>query len=215
MNETIIFSIGIFAQILFSSRLIVQWLKSEKAGKVLSPTLFWQLSLLASCTLIIYGVLRKDVVIILGQAVSYYIYIRNLRLKREWKKFSLPVRILGLVLPPVAFALLLMTEHYNLNDILFNASIPAPVLYWGGVGQIIFTFRFVYQWLVSERKNKSVLPIGFWIISLIGSLLMISYFIIRLDYVLIIGHLFGITVYTRNIMIWLNERKEQSELDSK
>jgi lipid-A-disaccharide synthase-like uncharacterized protein len=100
-----------------------------------------------------------------------------------------------------------MTEQYNLQDILFNASIPAPVLYWGGVGQIIFTFRFVYQWLVSEQKNQSVLPIGFWLISLTGSIIMISYFIIRLDYVLIIGHLFGIAVYLRNIMLWLKERK--------
>ena len=214
MNESIIFSIGIFAQILFSSRLLVQWLKSEKAGKVLSPTLFWQLSLLASCTLIIYGVLRKDIVIILGQAVSYYIYIRNLRLKREWLKFSFPIRVIALVLPPLAFTLLLMTEHYSLEEILFNASIPAPVLYWGGVGQVIFTFRFVYQWLVSESKHKSVLPIGFWIISFAGSLLMISYFIIRLDYVLIIGHLFGITVYTRNIMIWIKQRKTELEVQS-
>ena len=211
MNEWLIFSIGIFAQILFSSRLLVQWIKSEKAGKVLSPTLFWQLSLLASCTLIIYGVLRKDIVIILGQAVSYYIYIRNLRLKREWLKFSLPLRVFALVLPPLGFTLLLMTEQYNLQDILFNASIPAPVLYWGGVGQIIFTFRFVYQWLVSEKKNKSVLPIGFWLISLTGSVIMISYFIIRLDFVLIIGHMFGIAVYSRNIMIWLRERKENLE----
>ena len=207
MNEWVIFSIGIFAQILFSSRLLVQWLKSEKAGKVLSPTLFWQLSLLASCTLIIYGVLRKDIVIILGQAVSYYIYIRNLRLKREWLKFSLPVRVLALILPPVAFTMLLSTDQYDLNGILFNASIPEPVLYWGGIGQIIFTFRFVYQWLISERKHQSILPIGFWLISLTGSLIMISYFIIRLDYVLIIGHLFGITVYSRNIMLWLRERK--------
>lgn len=207
MNEWVIYSIGFVAQILFSSRLLVQWIKSEKAGKVLSPTLFWKLSLLASCTLIVYGVLRQDIVIILGQAVSYYIYIRNLRLKREWFKFSLPLRIIALVLPPLAFTLLLMTEQYSLQGILFNASIPAPVLYWGGVGQIIFTFRFVYQWLVSEKKNQSVLPIGFWLISLTGSLIMISYFIIRLDYVLIIGHVFGITVYTRNIMLWMKERK--------
>lgn len=209
MNDWIVFSIGIFAQILFSSRLLVQWLKSEKAGKVLSPTLFWQLSLLASCTLIIYGILRKDIVIILGQAVSYYIYIRNLRLKREWRKISSVVRIAALFLPPLSFGILLMTKEYNLQDILFNASIPAPVLYWGGLGQVIFTFRFIYQWIISERKSKSILPIGFWIISLVGSLLMISYFIIRLDYVLIIGHIFGITVYARNVMIWAKEKKSE------
>jgi len=208
MNEWVIYAIGFFAQILFLSRLLVQWIKSERAGRVLSPTLFWKLSLLASCTLIVYGVLRKDIVIILGQAISYYIYIRNLRLKREWLKFSLAIRILALVLPPLAFTLLLMTEQYNLKDILFNASIPAPVLYWGGVGQVIFTFRFVYQWLVSEQKSQSILPIGFWLISLVGSLIMISYFIIRLDYVLIIGHVFGITVYSRNIMLWIKEKRD-------
>lgn len=214
MNEGIVFSIGIFAQILFSSRLLVQWIKSEKAGKVLSPTLFWQLSLLASCSLIIYGVLRKDVVIILGQAVSYYIYIRNLRLKKEWRKFSLPIRFFALVLPPLGFTLLLTTEQFSWEEILFNASIPGPILFWGGVGQVIFTSRFVYQWVVSESKHKSVLPIGFWIISFTGSLFMIGYFIIRLDYPLIIGHLFGLTVYTRNIMIWLKEKKTRIKTES-
>ncbi|MBT8196461.1 MAG: lipid-A-disaccharide synthase N-terminal domain-containing protein, partial [Bacteroidia bacterium] len=112
MNDSVIYAIGFIAQILFSSRLLVQWIKSEKAGKVLSPTLFWKLSLLASCTLIVYGVLRQDIVIILGQAVSYYNYIRNLRLKREWLKFSFNVRFIALVLPPLSFALLIMTEQY-------------------------------------------------------------------------------------------------------
>ena len=48
MNPYLVFLIGIAAQILFSGRLLVQWIASERAKKVLSPTLFWQMSMAAS-----------------------------------------------------------------------------------------------------------------------------------------------------------------------
>ena len=76
MSDAYIYGVGFLAQGLFSARLIVQWIKSEKAGKSLSPTLFWQLSILASWMLFLYGLLRNDFAILLGQVISYFIYIR-------------------------------------------------------------------------------------------------------------------------------------------
>ena len=77
MNNWIVYSIGFLAQLLFSSRLLVQWVISEKNKKVLTPSTFWTLSLLASFLLFVYGYLRDDFAIMLGQAITYFIYIRT------------------------------------------------------------------------------------------------------------------------------------------
>ena len=77
MSDWIIYSIGFLAQILFSSRLVIQWITSEKHKRVVTPSLFWVLSLIASFLLFIYGYLRLDFAIMLGQALTYFIYIRE------------------------------------------------------------------------------------------------------------------------------------------
>ena len=90
MKSWLVISIGTIAQILFSSRLILQWLLSEKHKKILTPVLFWEFSLLASFLLFVYGYLRNDFAIMLGQTITYYIYIRNIQLQNQWKKIVLP-----------------------------------------------------------------------------------------------------------------------------
>ncbi|MDD4008677.1 MAG: lipid-A-disaccharide synthase N-terminal domain-containing protein, partial [Fermentimonas sp.] len=70
-----VYAVGFLAQIFFSARILYQWFASEKAGKVLSPPAFWVFSILGSFLLFIYGVLRSDFAIILGQFISYYIYL--------------------------------------------------------------------------------------------------------------------------------------------
>ena len=92
MSNWIIYSIGFLAQILFSSRLVIQWITSEKQKRVITPTLFWTLSLLASFLLFIYGYFRDDFAIMLGQGLTYFIYIRNLQLQNQWKRFHIIMR---------------------------------------------------------------------------------------------------------------------------
>ena len=87
-----IYVIGFLAQVCFSGRLLFQWILSEKEKRVVSPSIFWLLSLLGSYLLFFYGWLRHDFAIILGQFISYYIYIWNLHIKRQWKPIPLPVR---------------------------------------------------------------------------------------------------------------------------
>ena len=198
MTEWIIYSIGFLAQILFSSRLIIQWITSEKQRKVITPTTFWTLSLIASFLLFIYGYLRLDFAIMLGQSLTYFIYIRNLQLQGQWEKFPVIIRYL-LFLVPIG----IVVFYYNNNkidiELLFkNEAIPMWLLILGVVAQIIFTLRFVYQWIHSEKYKKSTLPMGFWVLSLIGAFLILSYAIIRKDPVLFVGHLFGLVIYARN-----------------
>ena len=86
MSNWLIYTIGFTAQILFSARLFIQWFLSEKNKRIITPSLFWKLSLLASFLLFVYGYLRDDFAIMLGQSLTYFIYVRNLHLQGEWQK---------------------------------------------------------------------------------------------------------------------------------
>src|SRR3954469_25997032 len=110
MRYYMILSLGFFAQLLFASRMVVQWIQSERAGKIISPTVFWQTSLLASFLLMLYGILRHDGVIIGGQLLSYFIYIRNLQLKNEWKIFPVALRVVIVFLPMVALTTFIYSD---------------------------------------------------------------------------------------------------------
>ncbi|QHG64691.1 lipid-A-disaccharide synthase N-terminal domain-containing protein [Pseudomonas putida] len=80
----------------------------------------------------------------------------------------------------------------------------------GFAGQVVFTGRFVLQWLYSEFKKRSVIPVGFWYLSMLGSALLLIYAIYREDPVFIIGQSFGLVVYLRNLQL-LARHKEQKE----
>ena len=71
----LIFCIGLLAQACFSARILIQWFLSEKKHEVISPTLFWVFSLIGSYLMFYYGWLRNDFSIIVGQFISFYIYI--------------------------------------------------------------------------------------------------------------------------------------------
>jgi len=77
----------------------------------------------------------------------------------------------------------------------------------GFVAQIIFGARFFVQWLVSEKQHKSVIPIGFWYLSVIGSLMLLIYAIHRRDPVFILGQATGLFIYIRNLMLIYKSRK--------
>lgn len=207
MKEGMIYIIGFLAQLLFSARLLLQWIMSEKAKKVVSPSIFWKLSLLGAYLLFIYGWLRDDFAIILGQIISYYIYIWNLNKKESWQKLPGLVRYV-LVLTPVAAVLYMLKDARGFAEQFFlNDDIPLWLLLFGSMGQIIFTLRFVYQWLYSRKKNESLLPLGFWLISLTGSLIIVAYALYRKDPVLILGQSTGLIVYCRNIYLLQKEKR--------
>jgi lipid-A-disaccharide synthase-like uncharacterized protein len=201
MSNWIIYSIGFLAQLLFSGRLILQWILSEKSKKVLTPSIFWKLSLLASFLLFVYGYLRDDFAIMLGQALTYFIYIRNLQLQGEWQKSPKLLRWFLWIFPILLVIYSYNNNTYDLVKLFKNEAIPLWLLVLGSVAQIIFTLRFVYQWIYSEKNKESSLPFGFWLLSLIGSFLILIYAVLRKDPVLLAGHLMGSIIYFRNILI--------------
>ena len=112
--------------------------------------------------------------------------------------------------PGAAEALMLLRNAAEyLQSFFFNDDIPFWLVIFGSAGQIIFTLRFVYQYFYSQRKHQSALPAGFWIISLIGSSVIIAYGLFRRDPVLILGQSFGFVAYIRNLMIGFKERKNE------
>lgn len=201
MSSWIVISIGTIAQILFSSRLILQWLLSEKHKKILTPVLFWELSLLASFLLFLYGYLRDDFAIMLGQVITYYIYIRNIQLQHQWEKFPRLMRIFIYVFPVIILFYGYNNGIYDRDKLFHNENIPMWLFWLGVFSQMLFTFRFIYQWIYSERRKESHLPLGFWLISLSGSFLILVYAVFRKDPVLLAGQLTGFIVYLRNIII--------------
>lgn len=71
----------------------------------------------------------------------------------------------------------------------------------GFLGQLLFTSRFLVQWVASERRRQSVVPTAFWYLSLGGATLLLAYAIWRRDPVFILGQAFGFLVYTRNLVL--------------
>ena len=201
-----IYILGFFAQSLFGTRLIAQLILSEKKGKVVSPAIYLQLGLVGSFLFMIYGIIRDDIVIIFGQSLSYFIYIRNLQLKNLWNVVPGPIRIFLWFIPFVALAWIVM-EKEKLNGIFSNSNLADPIILMGAVGQLMLNLRYVYQWIYSEKKNESVLPVGFWIISATASVMIIGYSWFRSDPVLLVSQGMGVVVYIRNIVLYLRPRK--------
>lgn len=75
---------------------------------------------------------------------------------------------------------------------------------WIGVGftgQLLFTSRFLVQWIASERRRESVIPVAFWWFSLAGGVTLLSYALWRQDPVFILGQAMGLLVYARNLAL--------------
>ena len=74
---------GLVAQLFFTARFLVQWIASERAGNSVVPMAFWFCSMGGVLMTLVYGVVKREPVIILGQSLATVIYIRNIML--IWK----------------------------------------------------------------------------------------------------------------------------------
>jgi len=83
--------------------------------------------------------------------------------------------------------------------------------FWLSVGlaaQAFFSMRFVVQWIVSERRKASVMPVAFWLFSVCGGLMLLTYAIHRRDPVFVVGELVTTSIYLRNLqLLWRARRR--------
>ena len=89
----------------------------------------------------------------------------------------------------------------------FMQVLGKPMAIFGVVGQTLFFCRFLVQWIVSERHGKSVVPVAFWYLSLLGGAMLLAYSLYRLDPVFILGQCCGIFVYSRNLILIHREKR--------
>jgi len=201
LDFTYIDLIGFAGQGLFFSRFLFQLLLSEKQKKVVTPSIFWKLSLLASVIFFVYGYLREDFSIMLGQSITYFIYIRNLQLQKVWQQMNQLFRWFLWLFPVLIVVYAYNNNVYDLDKLLHNENIPSWLFALGIVAQLVFIYRVVYQWFSSEKKKTSHLPMGFWAISLTGSILILTYAIFRVDKVLFLAHSIGMFDYMSNMYL--------------
>lgn len=75
-------------------------------------------------------------------------------------------------------------------------------------GQLLFTARFLVQWIASERAGRSIIPMAFWYFSIAGGMILLAYAIYRKDPVFILGQLTGIFIYLRNLWLIHGEKRD-------
>jgi lipid-A-disaccharide synthase-like uncharacterized protein len=113
-------------------------------------------------------------------------------------------------LPPDAFAQRLYDDQSSRGAfaVLLNVSSPLGFLWvaLGLLGQVLFTGRIVVQWLASEKAQRSVVPVAFWWMSLLGASMLLAYFLWRRDPIGVLGQATGWFIYVRNLGLIRRER---------
>ena len=191
----------------YGSRILIQWYLSEKHHRVESPGIYWVLSSLGAVLLYVYGWLRKDLSIIIGESLGYYVYMWNISILGLYKKVPRIVIFLQAIFPLVILALIIQDLPSFVQTFLKNEYVPMGLLLFGIAGQVTYEIRSIYQLVYSYRRHESVLPLGHWVLAVIGSVMIITYGLIRHDWVLAIGQ-FSIFFSIRNLMICLSSHKE-------
>lgn len=199
IDEYWLIPLGFFGQAMFGARTVAQWVIAEREGRIVSPVIFWVFSVIGSSVFLLYGIFRQDAVIMVGQSIAFYIYLRNLYLKKVWRAIPIYVRIPMLFIPPV---LLLFSSPVKLSF-----SFSDSLLIVGMIGQLLLNFRYFYQWYFSERAHESILPLGFWVISAAASVMVVTYSIYRDDIVLLVAQSLGLIAYGRNIYLHFKSNK--------
>lgn len=82
-----------------------------------------------------------------------------------------------------------------------STGLPKPWLAFGYFGQALFTGRMLAQWIATERRRRSVVPVLFWWLSLFGGAILLIYFVRRGDPVGVLGQVGGLVVYLRNLVL--------------
>jgi len=213
-------AIGFVAALIFYGRFYLQWYTSERQKRSVVPIGFWYMSSAGSLLLFGYGVYTQSPVGTLSHCFNIFIYARNLI--HVWRangtltqRRSRLVHGLALLIILLAFCLLVFTW---LNVFESTRAEPeggaARTWFWiavGVAGQGLFACRFIIQWLTTERRGESVIPVAFWYLSVAASILMLASFVQLQDWIFAIGVATTLPIYTRNLWIIHRRRQEFSE----
>lgn len=224
--QQLLYPLGFLPGIFFGGRFIYQWLLSESIQKSVVTTLFWRLSIIGNTLLLLHALIQSQYHVATVQTVNAVISWRNLNLMNDKKRVSLNTTIIIMVTCVAAITLFFLFQNmFTLGHesvwfripkgIWWNKEEKSVSLIWhmmGIIGLILFASRFWVQWIQSEFEKKSILGSSFWWLSLIGSILCLTYFIHIKDPVNFIGPLFGLVPYLRNLMLIRKTKLSEAKL---
>ena len=205
-----VYLIGLVGMGIYGLRIVIQWYESEKAHRVENPPSYWVLSSLGAMIIYIYGWLRKDVTILFGESVGYYIYMWNISIMGLYRKVPKVVVVFQALFPLIILALIFKDLPTFRANFLDRTDMPVWLMIYGFAAQFVYEIRSVYQLVYSYRRNSSFLPLGHWILAVAGSLMIISYGFIRHDWVLAIGQ-FSIFFSARNLYLSICDLKNAKQ----
>lgn len=204
----LLYPLGLLANLLFTSRFLIQWIQSEKLGRSTVTKNFWRLSFLAHVFMFIHGFIQLQYPICLIQALNACIAWRNLDLinrKERPLRMTLLFMLSTVVTVTLLFFLQGTDEWMSAPTLPWTSSHTDRVsLLWhlfGFFGMLLFASRYWIQWWFAEKQQESFLGKEFWWISCIGALLSLSYAIRLVDPVQILGFSIGLIPYIRNLML--------------
>ncbi len=218
-----LYPLGYIASLMFFSRVLVQWIASEAKQKSIVPLSFWKLSLTGNILLMLHSFIQVQYHMCVVQACNAVISWRNLNLMQpKENQISLQKVILLLGFAVIGSSTAFALQSYLLNQThewfriptttwLSQPSTINPLWHWFGfAGIILFASRFWVQWWGAERHKTSYLGLSFWWVALIGDIMCLIYFIRIADPANILGYLFGLVPYMRNLILIRRAEKSKS-----
>lgn len=211
--RTLLYPIGLIASVAFTARFLLQWLLSEYKGRSLVPFSFWVVSLAGNGLLLLHSIFQAQIPITIMQALNGSISWRNLNLLQ---KRSRRLSLSGAILIFVLVETLALGFFFWLNwssPSWFRVPFPSYTLGYsfslellGYLGIFLYHGRFCFQWIYAEFLGRSVLPPFFWWTSILGALLSLIYFSATADPANLLGPLFGMIPYGRNLVLLYRQK---------
>lgn len=208
-------ALGVTAAVIFFGRFYLQWIVSEIKGRSVVPIGFWYMSSVGSLMLLAYGFYIQSPVGTLSHAFNIVVYSRNLvHIWRERQQLTprrsviLHAAVAAIVLGAASLAALTWLREYHAMRGQ-PAEIVRQTWLWiavGVAGQALFACRFLVQWVVSEARRKSVMPVAFWHLSIAASLLLTASHLQRAEWIFAAGLATTLLIYIRNLWLIRNAR---------
>ena len=191
-------ALGWAGQALFSARVLIQWLASERARRPVAPRIFWYLSAAGAVLMCAYCMMRGEIVLVPGYLVTLGVYVRNVWIANQ---SSAATRAPPLYLVLVGIALAVVPSAFGLLDDHDRVPPTMPWLVVAIIGQTLWIGRFLVQWRHAERTGKSEFPAAFWWMTIAGSGLLTAYSMNRVDLPLIFGFVMSWVFPLRNLFL--------------
>ncbi|MCB1119173.1 MAG: lipid-A-disaccharide synthase N-terminal domain-containing protein [Chlamydiia bacterium] len=217
LEETVrqaLYPLGWIASVAFGARVLLQWLGSEWKKECIVTRGYWQISLFAYILFYLHTFIQFQYHMCLIIGCNGILAWRNLNLMQPKEKHIALSQVLILLASSCLATTLFFGIESLSNPTLNWFRIPVTIwqqkedyavpLSWtivGCIGIALFSSRFWVQWWMAEQKHKSYLSAPFWWISLVGSILTVSYFSRIKDPINVVGPMLGLIPYIRNLML--------------